>query len=119
MPEDHKQDYSVGYRKPPKHSQFQKGRSGNPKGRPKWFADPNLSELFKKFLFELVSVNEDGRPKRITKLEALVKKVIYNAITKGGRRDVEFVLSMISRPDRGPITITDLRYMLLGPEGDE
>ena len=27
--------YEVGYGKPPKHSQFQKGKSGNPKGRPK------------------------------------------------------------------------------------
>ena len=25
----------VGYRSPPKHSQFKKGASGNPKGRPK------------------------------------------------------------------------------------
>ena len=28
-------DYEVGYKKPPKHSQFQPGESGNPKGRPK------------------------------------------------------------------------------------
>ena len=26
------EDYQVGYRKPPLHSRFQKGRSGNPAG---------------------------------------------------------------------------------------
>ena len=28
-------DYEVGYRKPPQHSRFEKGRSGKPEGRPK------------------------------------------------------------------------------------
>ena len=28
-------DYEVGYGKPPKHTQFTKGSSGNPKGRPR------------------------------------------------------------------------------------
>ena len=27
--------YEVGYRKPPKHSQFKPGQSGNPNGRPR------------------------------------------------------------------------------------
>jgi hypothetical protein len=27
--------YPVGYRKPPVHSRFKKGQSGNPRGRPK------------------------------------------------------------------------------------
>jgi len=31
----HNDDYNVGYGKPPKASQFKKGQSGNPKGRPK------------------------------------------------------------------------------------
>lgn len=26
-------DYEVGYGRPPKHGQFQKGKSGNPSGR--------------------------------------------------------------------------------------
>ncbi len=28
-------DYEVGYGKPPRHTRFQPGRSGNPRGRPK------------------------------------------------------------------------------------
>lgn len=32
---ERKPDYDVGYKKPPKASQFKKGQSGNPKGRPK------------------------------------------------------------------------------------
>lgn len=34
-PKPGKDDYPVGYRKPPKHSQFKPGQSGNPRGRKK------------------------------------------------------------------------------------
>ena len=30
-----KDNYDVGYKKPPKNTQFKPGQSGNPKGRPK------------------------------------------------------------------------------------
>src|SRR6478672_4109229 len=33
MPPDRERDYEVGYRKPPGHTRFTKGRSGNPRGR--------------------------------------------------------------------------------------
>ena len=35
MSDDDQPDYKVGYKKPPLHTRFQKGQSGNPRGRPK------------------------------------------------------------------------------------
>ena len=35
MPSEITRDYAVGYGKPPVHTRFQKGKSGNPKGRPR------------------------------------------------------------------------------------
>ena len=34
MPPDRERDYEVGYGKPPRHTRFTKGQSGNPRGRP-------------------------------------------------------------------------------------
>ena len=33
-------DYEVGYKKPPRHTRFRRGRSGNPNGRPKQARKP-------------------------------------------------------------------------------
>ena len=34
MPAEKQDDYEVGYGKPPRHTWFKKGQSGNPRGRP-------------------------------------------------------------------------------------
>jgi hypothetical protein len=34
MPCDNERDYEVGYGKPPRHTRFKSGQSGNPRGRP-------------------------------------------------------------------------------------
>jgi Family of unknown function (DUF5681) len=54
MPPDNEADYEVGYGKPPRHTRFKKGQSGNPRGRPN--GSKNLSTLLSETLSEPVIV---------------------------------------------------------------
>ena len=76
--------YEVGYKKPPKRTQFQKGcRPPNPKGRPR--KQFNLAELIRKELDRQVTVRENGRTIRMTIREAWMRRII-NEATQGKRR---------------------------------
>ena len=61
-------DYQVGYKKPPKGSQFRKGVSGNPKGRRK--GSRNLAAVLAHALQQRVTINENGQRKIVSKLDA-------------------------------------------------
>ena len=73
MSDDDKPDYKVGYKKPPLHTRFQKGQSGNPRGRPR--GSKNLSTLLADALNEPVVVTEDGGRRKISKRELGFKQL--------------------------------------------
>jgi hypothetical protein len=65
--------YNVGFGKPPKHSRFRKGVSGNLKGRPK--GKRNIATVLTEILEEEIVIKEGGARKRVTKLEAALKQL--------------------------------------------
>jgi hypothetical protein len=77
------QQGSVGYGRPPKHSQFKKGRSGNPNGRPK--RRPNLRQEISKVVTDPVRVREGDNVIRIPAIVAAFR-VQRNLALKGDPR---------------------------------
>src|SRR5450631_367914 len=69
-----------GHGHPPKHGRFKKGRSGNPRGRPKKvssFKTDLAAELQEKLV-----LTENGKERRITKQRAFIKTLTAAAIKK-------------------------------------
>ena len=71
--------YEVGYGKPPRNTQFRKGVSGNPKGRPKKALDFDLELIRESESF--MTINENGRQKRISKHGVAIKQLMKLAMT--------------------------------------
>lgn len=86
--------YEVGYGKPPKHTRFKPGESGNARGRPK--GAKNVKTYLLKGLNEKVVVREGGRSRKITKLEAFVTALINGSI-KGNGKSATLLLNAIMR----------------------
>jgi hypothetical protein len=76
-------NYRVGHCRPPRHSRFQPGQSGNPSGRPK--GTPNLKTLLEKVLKEQISLREGNDTKTLSKAEAVIRSVVIGAL-KGDSR---------------------------------
>jgi hypothetical protein len=85
-------DDSVGYKKPPKHTQFKPGKSGNPKGRPK--GTKNLAMDLSEELSEKIVVTEAGQQLRISKQRAMIKSLLAKAL-KGDTRAASVLLKLL------------------------
>lgn len=85
-------NYEVGYGKPPKHTRFTKGQSGNRKGRPK--AARNLKAQVLQELEERITVREGTLERPITKQRAVIKAIVAKAI-KGDMRAAHLLLNMV------------------------
>lgn len=77
-PED--SDEEVGYGKPPRHSQFKKGHSGNPRGRPKKKADSPASAVQALLQAPCGTAVIHGRRRTLTAQEALDRSMVKRAL---------------------------------------
>lgn len=96
-------EYSVGYAMPPLETRFRRGRSGNPKGRRKGVK--NLTTLLQEELRQQVSLTENGKRKKVVKLQALVKQLVNKALSNDPKA-AALVLDQIRRSEATPTTPT-------------
>ena len=87
-------DFEIGFGKPPRHTRFKPGQSGNPNGRPK--GAKNLETDLQEELSEPMQVPEGGRERRLTKQRALIKTLVTRAL-KGNDRAAAKVLDLYLR----------------------
>ena len=83
--------YEVGYGKPPLHTRFRKGQSGNPKGRGK--GTKNFATIFMKAMSQPVSINENGKRKTISKLAAAVTQLANDA-ARGDKKSIQVAFAL-------------------------
>lgn len=83
--------YTVGYGKPPAHSRFKPGQSGNPKGKPK--GRRSYRKIVAAILNEKIAVNTPRGRKRMTKLEALIQTNMNQAL-KGDSKATDHILKI-------------------------
>ncbi|MBX9609232.1 MAG: hypothetical protein K2Y51_23675 [Gammaproteobacteria bacterium] len=84
----------VGYKRPPRHTRFAPGRSGNPKGRPK--GTKNLKTDLKEELSQQIVIREGDRQKSISKQRAILKSMVGRSI-KGEQAAAKAILSLIQQ----------------------
>ncbi len=84
-------NHSVGYGKPPRNTQFKKGQSGNPNGRPKGSTNP--TDLINTLLRKRVTVTQNGKATKLPVIEVILTKVISKALG-GDHKALRFVFDM-------------------------
>ena len=103
-------DYAVGYGKPPKHSQFKKGQSGNPKGqrnrRPK-----SIQTILNEVFDRKIRIVEAGASRRV----AIREIIITQLAAKSAKGDIAaFNLLLAFKEDarsHGEIRSFEIRYV--------
>jgi hypothetical protein len=97
-------DEDVGYGKPPRANQFKPGQSGNPKGRKKGIK--NEVTILQELLEHMVALNERGKTRKITLLEAILRKVAEDGL-RGNIKSVGFLLNRYYAAAAGNIAQAD------------
>jgi hypothetical protein len=107
-PPDRAATYTVGYARPPAHTRFAKGRSGNPGGRPRQARDIAAR------LVEALDEPAAGTRGRLSNRDAIIDRLIANAVA-GDMRAARLVLDLAGQiePEPDPERVEDARVRLI------
>jgi hypothetical protein len=93
-----KKDYEVGYGKPPKSRRFKKGRSGNPKGRPKGatnkVSEDKVLTIFAREAYREVPVTEGNRTITLPIINVTLRNLMQKA-AKGDFRSANLAIELL------------------------
>ncbi len=90
--DDATKPYAVGYGRPPLHSRFKPGQSGNPKGRTR--KSRNMRTIVREVLTEEMKIKEGGRVRRMPAFEALVRTTLARTF-KGDPKAIAALLILL------------------------
>jgi hypothetical protein len=96
---ERKSKFGVGYLLPPTEKQFKKGQSGNPAGRPK--GAKSLRTVIKEAASKKLSVVEDGKRKKKSKMDLMVTQM-FNRAAQGEARFTQMALDQYSNIENRP-----------------
>jgi hypothetical protein len=112
-------NYEVGYGKPPKQTQFIKGQSGNPKGRPKGaknkVSNNQLEKIVTSEVFRTIKVNDENGPTDMPMMQAAMRSMCVKA-AKGDHRSQKLMIEMIRAvkadddPDEDELPIINIHF---------
>ena len=71
--------YAVGYRKPPLHTRFRKGQSGNPTGGRRDTEIERAKKLMREEAYRLIPVREGDKVRKIPVLQAVLRSLLAHA----------------------------------------
>ena len=97
MPRDKKGDYQVGYGKPPRHTRFAKGQSGNPRGRPR--GAKSFNTLLSDKQNEPVTVAENGGRRKLSKRRAIITQLVNRSV-KADLRAIKMLFDIVRDIER-------------------
>ena len=84
--------YTVGYRRPPLHTRFKPGESGNRKGRPK--RQRNVRTVVEETLNQRIKIREGNSTRSITKFDGVILTMTNGAL-KGDAKAVAALMSLL------------------------